>query len=318
MLRTLARPLALAAAMALSGPASVAAQSLGDIVSAELLPGWRTSSGTHMAALRLTLAPEWKTYWRSPGDAGIPPDFDWEGSQNIQSVHLHWPVPQVFHFNGMQTIGYARELVLPIEIVPLVPGQPVKLETSVDLGVCRDICVPANVRLEGVLTPSGVADPAIRAALKAQPGSAKSAGLRSATCEIEPARKGLTLRATLDMPRLGPDEVVVIETSDPAIWVAEAETRRDGGLLVAETRLFSADRRPVALDRSGLTITILAGNRAVELSGCPAPALPASTAPQPRPLALQVPAPPPETAGSPQGPGISQAVSAPAVSEARR
>lgn len=317
MLSSLARPLALAAALALSGAAPAAAQSLGDILSAELLPGWRTESGTQMAAIRLTLSPGWKTYWRSPGDAGIPPEFDWRGSENVKAVRLHWPAPQVFDFNGMQTIGYARELVLPVEVWPQVPGQPVTLHSNVDLGVCRDICVPASLRLQGTLTPQSGGDPAIRAALKAQPGSARAAGLRAASCEVSATRKGLALRAELDLPRLGPDEVVVVETADPTVWVAEAVTRRDGRRLVAETQLISADRKPFALDRSGLTITVLAGGKAVELTGCPAPKVDvptaaATTARSPI-QALQAPASRPGTAGSPPASATSRAGSRPAA-----
>ncbi|MFY8145805.1 MAG: protein-disulfide reductase DsbD domain-containing protein, partial [Rhodobacter sp.] len=87
---TLKHCLALVLALAcLSHPARAMTQD--DLLSAEVLPGWRTEQGTHMAALRLTLAPGWKTYWRSPGDAGIPPLFNWSGSQNLSGVRVHWP-----------------------------------------------------------------------------------------------------------------------------------------------------------------------------------------------------------------------------------
>jgi DsbC/DsbD-like thiol-disulfide interchange protein len=270
MLRTL-RPLALAATLVLPA-APAAAQSVSDILSAELLPGWTTEQGTHMAAIRLTLSQGWKTYWRSPGDAGIPPVFDWSGSDNIRALRLHWPTPQVFDFNGMQTIGYARELVLPVEIWPHRPDQPVRLETAVDLGVCRDICVPASVSLgTNLLAAAPTRDPAIRAALRARPATAAEAGVRRHSCTVDAAADGLRLQATIDMPPLGPDEVVVIETADAAVWVAEAAVRRDGRKLIAETDLVPHDRRPFALDRQGLTISVLAAGRAVELSGCPAP-----------------------------------------------
>lgn len=269
MLRPIRRTLALAA-LSLTAALPLQAQSLSDILSVELLPGWRTEAGTHMAAIKLKLSQGWKTYWRTPGDAGIPPEFDWRGSDNVKGLRIHWPTPQVFDFNGMQTIGYDRELVLPVEIWPMAAGQPVRLETSLDLGVCREICVPANVQLGAVLSPAKAADPAIRAALKAQPASARSAGLKSHRCTVEPAGRGIRLRAELDMPRLGPNEVVVVETNDPSVWVTEAQVTRDGNRLTAETELVAANRKPFALDRSGLTITVLSGGRAVEVSGCPA------------------------------------------------
>lgn len=265
------RPLALVA-LTLCAALPARAQSVSDIVSAELLPGWTTPSGTHMAAIRLTLSQGWKTYWRSPGDAGIPPTFDWAGSENIRALRLHWPTPQVFHFNGMQTIGYARELVLPVEVWPERAGQPIRLETELDLGVCRDICVPATLSLSSDLRMADKPDnPAIRAALKARPATGREAGVRSHRCTVTAATGGLRMRAEIDMAALGPDEVVVIETADPAIWVAEATTRREGNRLFAETDLVAPDRKPFALDRSGLTISVLAKGRAVELSGCPAP-----------------------------------------------
>lgn len=271
MLPNMLRPLALAA-LALCAAVPARAQSVADILSAELLPGWTTAEGTHMAAIRLSLSPGWKTYWRSPGEAGIPPEFDWSGSENIRAVRLHWPTPQVFQFNGMQTIGYARELVLPVEIWPDRPGQPVRLETEVDLGVCRDICVPASLALSGDLRAAARPDDAaIRGALKARPATAREAGVRSHRCTVAPSADGLRLRAELDMPPLGPDEVVVIETADPAVWVSEATSHREGRRLVAETDLVGPARQPFALDRGGLTISVLAQGRAVEISGCPSP-----------------------------------------------
>ena len=87
-------------------PSASVALPLDKLAQVEVLPGWRAANGDHIAGLRITLAPGWKTYWRAPGDAGIPPIFSFTGSQNIQAVAPHWPVPEVFDSNGVQTIGY--------------------------------------------------------------------------------------------------------------------------------------------------------------------------------------------------------------------
>lgn len=261
---TLAMLFGVAPARAEGGP-------LSGILKAELLPGWRTQTGSHMAALRLTLGQGWKTYWRAPGDAGIPPDFHWQGSDNIGAVRIHWPKPSVFDFNGLKTIGYAREVVLPIEIWPQRAGAPITVAAQVDLGVCRDICVPASLALGAELTPATVGtDPAIRSALGARPKTAAEAGLRAHGCRIDPLPDGLQVTAELDLPQLGPEETVVIETADRGVWVSEAETRRQGGRLVATSALVNGSRAPFALDRSGITITVLAAGRAVQIDGCPA------------------------------------------------
>ena len=60
----------------------------------------------------------WKTYWRMPGDAGIPPQFDWSGSQNVKSVEVLWPAPQRFIDSGGETVGYKDRVVFPLRIVP--------------------------------------------------------------------------------------------------------------------------------------------------------------------------------------------------------
>jgi DsbC/DsbD-like thiol-disulfide interchange protein len=262
------RSLALAACLSLAAiPASATTQA--DILAAEVLTGWRTPQGTHMAALRLRLAPEWKTYWRAPGDAGIPPLFDWSASDNLQSVRVHWPSPQVFHVNGMQTIGYRRELVLPVEITPRDASRPIRLRANVDLGVCRDICMPAALELSADLPAIGGADPLIRAALEARPSTGREAGLTRITCAVEPIADGLRLTATLDMPSTGGEELVVVEPGQPSVWAAEAVMRREGNRLTATTELVATSGAPFALDRSSVTVTVLGSRRTVEIRGCP-------------------------------------------------
>lgn len=239
-----------------------------DMARVTLLPGWRTAKGTHMAALRVELAPGWKTYWRAPGDAGIPPQFGWDGAENIADVAFHWPVPEVFDLNGTRTIGFANELVLPIEVTPRDPNAPIHMTGKLVLGVCEDICVPLNVMLNATLPSPGAPDGRIKAALRDQPMGAGEAGVRAARCAVEPIRDGLRVRAQIEMPALGADEVAVIEHPDKEIWVAEAMARREGDVLHAETDMVPPSAEPFALDRSRLLITVLAEGRAVEIAGC--------------------------------------------------
>ncbi len=252
-----------------AGPAG--ATTLDDVISARVLSGWSSGKGRRMAALRLDLAPGWKTYWRSPGDAGIPPRFDWSHSENVESVRLFWPAPVVFHLNGMTTFGYREQLVLPVEVVAKDPARPVRLEARVDLGVCRDICVPAAIEVAADLAGPDSPDPAIRAALAAQPVPARKAGLTAVSCSVEPIADGLRLVARLTLPRQGREETVAFETADPAIWVAEGVTERRGADLVASTELVAPSGQPFALDRSGLRLTVISERGAAEVTGCPAP-----------------------------------------------
>ena len=133
------------------------------LVSARLLPGWITADGARMTALAVELEPGWKTYWRTPGDAGLAPVFDWKGN-NIGKVDFSWPAPQVVVSDGVRTLGFHDRLVLPFTVTPEKPGQPVGLSAHVTVGLCENICIPAQLDL--VAMPAGTApDPVIQAAL---------------------------------------------------------------------------------------------------------------------------------------------------------
>lgn len=242
-----------------------------DVLLAEVRPGWKTENGTQMAALDLTLAPGWKTYWRSPGDAGIPPTFDWSGSENVKSVRLHWPAPQVFLTNGMQTIGYKERLVLPVEITPEDPKLPIRLKVRMELGICFEICLPAAIDLASDLATPGAPDASIQAALDRRATTAQEAGVTGITCQVDPIADGLRLTARVDLPDPGLAEVVAFETGDQEVWVAAAVTERQGGKLVAMTELVPPNAAPFALDRSNVIMTILAAGGAIEVRGCPDP-----------------------------------------------
>lgn len=242
-----------------------------EVLSAQLRPGWQMENGAHMAAVEMQLAPGWKTYWRSPGDAGIPPTFDWSASENVKSVRIHWPAPRVFELNGMQTIGYHEHLVLPVEITPQDPALPVRLSVEVELGVCDEICLPASLSLNSDLSPPGEPDSAIQTALTRRAATAGEAGVTGVACLVDPISDGLRVTATVRMPDPGRPEVVAFETADREVWVAEAVTERRGGELISMTELVPPSGQPFALDRSDITMTILAANGAVEVIGCPAP-----------------------------------------------
>ena len=99
------------------------------------------------AGVEINLKPDWKTYWRYPGDAGVPPRFDWTGSDNLAAVDLKWPAPQRFvDESGAKSIGYHGHVVFPLVVRPLDPTRPVKLKLKFDFAVCEKLCVPAKAK----------------------------------------------------------------------------------------------------------------------------------------------------------------------------
>jgi DsbC/DsbD-like thiol-disulfide interchange protein len=239
-----------------------------DVVDFAVLPGWRTDAGSHIAALQVTLAPGWKTYWRAPGEGGIPPRFDWAGSQNLSRVELHWPTPDVFDQNGMLSLGFEDELVLPIELYPAQPGAGIAMRADLEIGICEDVCIPVKVQLAADLSGAGAGNPRISSAMRAAPQSGRSAGLTGLGCQVDAISDGLRLTATLEMPVLGAKETVVFELPDQRIWVSPASSRRAGRMLTAVTELVPPNAKPFSLNRSDVRITVLSEGRGVEIDGC--------------------------------------------------
>ena len=262
--------LALSAALWTGG---ARAEAVGSIVRGELLQGWRMDEARHMAGLHITLAPGWKTYWRAPGDAGIPPRFDWSGSRNVANVALHWPAPIVFDQLGLRSVGYAGELTLPIEVSLERPGQAARIAGTVEIGVCETICVPVSLAFSAELPVEGrsAGSGHIAAALDNRPMTAREASVAAVTCDLSPIPDGMRVAVSVVVPPLGADETAVLEHADGSIWVGTAEVVRSAGVLTATADLVPPDAAPFALSRDDLRLTLLAGGRAVDVRGCDAP-----------------------------------------------
>lgn len=242
-----------------------------DPVSYEVLQGWDLPNGTRVAALRLTLAPGWKTYWRSPGDAGIPPHFDWSLARNLGNVDITWPTPKVFEDNGLRSIGYSGQLVIPMHVTPARVGKTVRLRGTMAMGVCSDICVPYEIDFNTLLdAPEAGPTPAIVGALADVPYSAREAEVRGATCSLRPTEQGMQIEARVTLPHTGGQEFAVIETGTPGLWISEARTRREGNTLVATSDMVHPNGGAFGIERSDVRITILGGNYAVDVQGCAA------------------------------------------------
>ena len=107
----------------------------------------KTSDGVWNAGLAIKLGDGWKTYWRVPGESGVPPQFDWSGSTNLKVVTIGWPAPRRYSDAAGETIGYKDEVVFPLRIEPRDGALPVELELSLFYAVCKDVCIPAEAKL---------------------------------------------------------------------------------------------------------------------------------------------------------------------------
>jgi DsbC/DsbD-like thiol-disulfide interchange protein len=115
--------------------------------------GARTPGGSFLAGIEIVMAEGWKTYWRTPGDAGVPPTFDWSGSGNAAAVKVLYPAPMRMDEAGGQVIGYKNAVLFPVKVKPQDAARPVALKLTLEYGICRDICIPASATLELALAP---------------------------------------------------------------------------------------------------------------------------------------------------------------------
>lgn len=255
MIRTLC-----AALLVLAGSGN--AQVPDELVHVDLNAGWRDGH-THVAGLTIRLAPGWKTYWRVPGEAGIPPVFNWSGSSNVAAVRVHFPVPIVFEQGGIRGIGYIGQVTFPLNVRTRDASAPVRLRGEIDIGVCEEVCVPVTLQVRAELPVQESLDHALAAVLEDRP---ESGGRLN--CEFVPIMDGLRLVARTTLPHMGSKETVVVETGDPQVWVSQPILQRDGERLQAEVEMVPPSGRPFVLAREEVRMTVLSERRAIELVGC--------------------------------------------------
>lgn len=220
-----------------------------------------------LVGLALRLDPGFKTYWRSPGESGLPATFDWAGSANLQRAEVLWPAPSRFEDGGGVGYGYKGEVLLPIRLVPEEAARPVEVRLALAYGVCDVVCVPERAAL-ALRADERSSDPAVGAALAQVPeGQPLGAGGELAILALRPGARPETFAVAVRAPS-GKAPALFIEA--PEGWFALARERADApspGAPAGATAAFAAEilERPAkARGPIELRLTLVAGARAVE------------------------------------------------------
>ncbi|SED28221.1 protein-disulfide reductase DsbD domain-containing protein [Bradyrhizobium erythrophlei] len=135
-----------------------------------LLAGSR-SGAVLLGGIAFQLQDGWKTYWRTPGDSGVPPRFDFSRSDNVDAVTVMWPAPRQFDDGaGGTSLGYKHQVVLPLRIVAKNPDKPLVLRADINYAVCEKLCVPVEAKAElAFASVASTEDAALSEALNAVP-----------------------------------------------------------------------------------------------------------------------------------------------------
>jgi len=148
------------------------------------------------AGVDVSMPGGWKTYWRTPGDAGgVPPEFDWKDSDNLASATVLFPAPHRIHDKAGDVVGYKDAVLFPVQITPKDPSKPVTLRGKIAYGICKDICIPAEAELQLTIPPDVGTSPEVADILAHVPSSHPRSG-------IDPSLADWHLDQSLGKPKL--------------------------------------------------------------------------------------------------------------------
>ena len=232
-----------------------------------LLAGSR-SGPVLLGGIAVQLDPGWKTYWRTSGDSGVPPRFDFSKSDNVEAVTVLWPAPAKFDDGaGGFSLGYHDQVVLPLRIVPKSNDKPVTLRANINYAVCEKICIPVDASAE--LTFASVAsteDSVLSAALDTVPKPA-SVGDPNPLTIRDVKREG---KSTVLVDVLSPDARTVnlfVEGPTPD-WGLPVPKLVEHGPPGIKRFSFELDGVPPGVNPEGaaLKLTLVGGDRSYEFN----------------------------------------------------
>jgi DsbC/DsbD-like thiol-disulfide interchange protein len=239
----------------------------GSHAAVRLLAGSR-SGPVLLGGIAVQLDPGWKTYWRTSGDSGVPPRFDFSKSDNVEAVTVLWPAPSKFDDGaGGFSLGYHDQVVLPLRIVPKSNDKPVTLRANINYAVCEKICIPVEASTE--LTFASVAsteDSVLFAALDTVPKPA-SVGDPNPLTIRDVKRDG---KSTVLVDVLSPDARTVnlfVEGPTPD-WGLPVPKLVEHGPAGVKRFTFQLDGIPPGTNPEGaaLKLTLVGGDRSYEFN----------------------------------------------------
>jgi DsbC/DsbD-like thiol-disulfide interchange protein len=236
---------------------------------ARLVAGSPVSRGAMRAGLELRLGTGWKTYWRYPGDSGVPPRFDFAKSTNVKSVTVRWPAPHRFTDEGGASIGYKGGVLLPLDIVPANPAQPVTLRVAVEYAICEKLCIPAAGSAALGLGAASSFDAALAAAQARVPKPAAlgdSAPLAIRSVKREPGSPNPHVVVEVAAPDGAPLDLFVEGPTDE--WALPLPELVAGSAPGRRRYSFELDGLPPGATADGATLrfTLVSGDKAIEVT----------------------------------------------------
>jgi DsbC/DsbD-like thiol-disulfide interchange protein len=236
--------------------------------SIRLIAGSNKSGASPLrAGIEIKLQPGWKTYWRYPGDSGVPPRFDFGGSENLARAKVLYPAPHLFTDDAGNSLGYKDSVIFPVQVTARQQGKPVTLRLKIDYAVCEKLCIPAEGHAELTI---GVGD------------SANDAALTAAQAQVPKPALASDIGLTAQRVSTGPKPLVYVDLAAPAgepvelfvegpnaEWALPVPQPAQGAPPGHRHFGFELDGLPPGVNPKGnfaLTFTVVEGTRAFEVT----------------------------------------------------
>lgn len=237
--------------------------------SVRLIAGSNTKDAALLhAGIEMKLLPGWHTYWRYPGDSGVPPRFDFSGSDNLESAKVLFPAPQVHTDEAGSTIGYEGSVVFPVDVMPKDPTKAVTLKLKTDYAVCDKLCVPAEGAAALTLAPGASSeDAAVKAAEARVPKRVSNAVAGLTAKRVTRGAKPVVM---IDLPAPAKVQVSVFVEGPTAGWALPIPKPAQGAPAGHRHFSFELDGLPPGVDPNkgpfDLTFTVVEGQQAFEVT----------------------------------------------------
>jgi DsbC/DsbD-like thiol-disulfide interchange protein len=232
-----------------------------------LLAGSR-SGAVLLGGIAIELQPGWHTYWRTPGDSGVPPRFDFGKSENIEAVTILWPAPTKFADGaGGVSLGYQKLVVLPLRIVAKNADKPVTLRADINYAVCEKLCIPVEASTELAFTSvASTEDSTLSAALDAVPKPATIGDPNPLT--IRDVKRDGKTGVLVDVAAPDAREVSLFVEGPTPDWALPVPKLLEHGPPGVKRFAFDLDGLPPGANPDGaaLKLTLVGGERAYEFN----------------------------------------------------
>src|SRR6202166_224044 len=232
-----------------------------------LLAGSR-SGAVLLGGIAFQLQPGWKTYWRTPGDSGVPPRFDFSKSENIEAVTVLWPAPTKFDDGaGGHSLGYTQQIVLPLRIVAKNADKPVTLRAEINYAVCEKLCIPVDANAElAFASVASTSDGELSAALDTVPKPANVGDPNPLT--IRDVKRDGKANVLVDVTAPESKDVSLFVEGPTPDWALPVPKLVENSPPGVKRFVFELDGLPpgVSAEGAALKLTLVGGDRAYEFN----------------------------------------------------